>query len=91
MIAGQPLLGGFLSFVCLVNFLLASIIVFLSYKIFLSLESILPSSLSSFGTSIEVFVIAFFRIMCKCVSCDSRKRRPSEWERHTLSRVKKWK
>ncbi|CAK8560684.1 unnamed protein product [Lathyrus sativus] len=30
-------------------------------------------------------------IMCKCVSCDSKKRTPSEWERHTGSRAKKWK
>jgi len=42
-------------------------------------------------TTIDLFVIAFFRIMCKCVSCDSRKRTPSEWERHTGSRAKKWK
>ena len=36
-------------------------------------------------------MISFFRIMCKCVSCDSRKWKPSEWERHTGSRAKKWK
>ncbi|KAK2406846.1 histone-lysine N-methyltransferase ATX3 [Trifolium repens] len=30
-------------------------------------------------------------IMCKCVSCGSRKQTPSEWERHTGSRAKKWK
>jgi hypothetical protein len=42
-------------------------------------------------TSIELFVVAFFRIMCKCGSCDSRKRTPSQWERHTGSRAKKWK
>ncbi|AES67787.1 hypothetical protein MTR_2g099330 [Medicago truncatula] len=30
-----------------------------------------------------------YPIMCKCVSCDSRKRTQSEWERHTGSRAKK--
>ncbi|CAJ2662995.1 unnamed protein product [Trifolium pratense] len=30
-------------------------------------------------------------IMCKCISCGSRKQTPSEWERHTGSRAKKWK
>jgi len=42
-------------------------------------------------TSIELSMIAFLRIMMKCVSCDSRKRTLSECERHTWSRAKKWK
>lgn len=30
-------------------------------------------------------------VECKCGSCGTRKQRPSEWERHTGSRAKKWK
>ncbi|KAF2324880.1 hypothetical protein GH714_020964 [Hevea brasiliensis] len=30
-------------------------------------------------------------IVCKCGSCGSRKQTPSEWERHTGCRAKKWK
>ena len=29
--------------------------------------------------------------MCKCATCGSRKQTPSEWERHTGCRAKKWK
>ena len=41
-----------------------------------------------------LFIILFFphlRIMCKCGSCGSKKYTPSEWERHTGCRAKKWK
>lgn len=31
------------------------------------------------------------RVMCKCGLCGSKKQTPSEWERHTGCRAKKWK
>ncbi|KAJ8900489.1 hypothetical protein K2173_025266 [Erythroxylum novogranatense] len=33
----------------------------------------------------------FHAIVCNCGSCGSRKQTPSEWERHTGCRAKKWK
>jgi hypothetical protein len=37
------------------------------------------------------YIRKFHAIECKCGSCGSRKQSPSEWERHTGCRAKKWK
>ncbi|CAN8253989.1 unnamed protein product [Cochlearia groenlandica] len=37
------------------------------------------------------YIRKFHAIVCKCGSCGARKQTPSEWERHTGCRAKKWK
>lgn len=57
-----------------------------------SQNGVVPEKLMVVCNGMEgIYIPKLHLIMCKCGSCDSRKRTPSEWERHTGSRAKKWK
>lgn len=55
-------------------------------------QSALPDKIYVICTGIEgIYYPNLHLIECKCGSCGTRKQTPSEWERHTGSRAKKWK
>ncbi|KAI3719539.1 hypothetical protein L6452_20441 [Arctium lappa] len=55
-------------------------------------QSMLPDKISVICTGMEgIYYPNLHLIECKCGSCGTRKQTPSEWERHTGSRAKKWK
>ncbi|XLR58528.1 hypothetical protein HN51_012907 [Arachis hypogaea] len=57
-----------------------------------SQKSIVPETVTVVCNDMEgLYFPKLHLIMCKCSSCGSRKHTPSEWERHTGSRAKKWK
>ncbi|KAL1329214.1 histone-lysine N-methyltransferase ATX3 isoform X2 [Arachis ipaensis] len=57
-----------------------------------SQKSIVPETVTVVCNGMEgLYFPKLHLIMCKCSSCGSRKQTPSEWERHTGSRAKKWK
>ncbi|GAU42351.1 hypothetical protein TSUD_350170 [Trifolium subterraneum] len=57
-----------------------------------SQNGVVPEKVTVVCNGIEgVYFPKLHLIMCKCISCGSRKQTPSEWERHTGSRAKKWK
>ncbi|KAL8268570.1 hypothetical protein R6Q59_002368 [Mikania micrantha] len=55
-------------------------------------QSTIPDKISVVCTDVEgIYYSNLHLIECKCGSCGTRKQTPSEWERHTGSRAKKWK
>ncbi|XP_010469021.1 PREDICTED: histone-lysine N-methyltransferase ATX3-like isoform X1 [Camelina sativa] len=55
-------------------------------------ETELPDEVTVVCNGMEgTYIRKFHAIECKCGSCGSRKQSPSEWERHTGCRAKKWK
>ncbi|KAJ0837379.1 putative [histone H3]-lysine(4) N-trimethyltransferase transcription regulator SET family [Helianthus annuus] len=55
-------------------------------------QSTLPDKIVVVCTDVEgIYYPNLHLIQCKCGSCGTRKQTPSEWERHTGSRAKKWK
>ncbi|AEE80251.1 unnamed protein product [Arabidopsis thaliana] len=55
-------------------------------------ETGLPDAITVVCNGMEgTYIRKFHAIECKCGSCGSRKQSPSEWERHTGCRAKKWK
>ncbi|CAH2063183.1 unnamed protein product [Thlaspi arvense] len=55
-------------------------------------EAELPDEITVVCNGMEgTYIRKFHAIVCKCGDCGARKQRPSEWERHTGSRAKKWK
>ncbi|XP_073219890.1 histone-lysine N-methyltransferase ATX3-like isoform X3 [Cicer arietinum] len=57
-----------------------------------SQKSMVPEKVAVVCNGMEgIYIPKLHLIMCKCDSCCSRKQTPSEWERHTGSRAKKWK
>ncbi|KAG7561702.1 Zinc finger PHD-finger [Arabidopsis thaliana x Arabidopsis arenosa] len=55
-------------------------------------ETELPDAVTVVCNGMEgTYIRKFHAIECKCGSCGSRKQSPSEWERHTGCRAKKWK
>ncbi|XP_076950316.1 histone-lysine N-methyltransferase ATX3-like [Bidens hawaiensis] len=54
--------------------------------------STIPEKIPVVCTDMEgIYYTNLHLIECKCGSCGTRKQTPSEWERHTGSRAKKWK
>ncbi|XP_024012806.1 histone-lysine N-methyltransferase ATX3 isoform X2 [Eutrema salsugineum] len=55
-------------------------------------ETELPDEITVVCNGMEgTYITKFHAIECKCGSCGARKQTPSEWERHTGCRAKKWK
>ncbi|KAK9051400.1 hypothetical protein SSX86_028027 [Deinandra increscens subsp. villosa] len=55
-------------------------------------QSTIPDKISVVCTEVEgIYYPNLHLVECKCGSCGTRKQTPSEWERHTGSRAKKWK
>ncbi|KAI3498212.1 hypothetical protein L1887_33981 [Cichorium endivia] len=55
-------------------------------------QSTLPDKISVICNGMEgIYYPNLHLVECKCGSCGTRKQTPSEWERHTGSRAKKWK
>ncbi|CAI9279058.1 unnamed protein product [Lactuca saligna] len=55
-------------------------------------QSTLPDKISVICNNMEgIYYPNLHLVECKCGSCGTRKQTPSEWERHTGSRAKKWK
>ncbi|KAK1425263.1 hypothetical protein QVD17_20612 [Tagetes erecta] len=57
-----------------------------------SAQSTIPEKIHVVCTDVDgIYYPSLHLIECKCGSCGTRKQTPSEWERHTGSRAKKWK
>lgn len=51
-----------------------------------------PEKIIVVCTGVEgIYYPSLHLVECRCGSCGKRKQKPSEWERHTGSRAKKWK
>ncbi|KAK1376627.1 Histone-lysine N-methyltransferase ATX3 [Heracleum sosnowskyi] len=51
-----------------------------------------PDKIIVICTGVEgIYYPSLHLVECRCGSCGKRKQKPSEWERHTGSRAKKWK
>lgn len=57
-----------------------------------SVQNVLPEKVTVVCNGMEgTYIPKLHIVMCKCGSCGSKKYTPSEWERHTGCRAKKWK
>nr|XP_023876913.1 histone-lysine N-methyltransferase ATX3 [Quercus suber]POE80531.1 histone-lysine n-methyltransferase atx3 [Quercus suber] len=55
-------------------------------------QNVLPEKVAVVCNGMEgTYIPNLHIVMCKCGSCGSKKYTPSEWERHTGCRAKKWK
>ncbi|KAI8572644.1 hypothetical protein RHMOL_Rhmol01G0215400 [Rhododendron molle] len=55
-------------------------------------QTMIPDKITVVCTGMEGFYFPSLHLVeCKCGSCGTKKRTPSEWEKHTGSRAKKWK
>lgn len=55
-------------------------------------QTVLPEKVTVVCNGMEgTYIPKLHLIMCKCGACESKKYTPSEWERHTGCRAKKWK
>ncbi|KAG5566002.1 hypothetical protein RHGRI_001807 [Rhododendron griersonianum] len=55
-------------------------------------QTMIPDKITVVCTGMEGFYFPSLHLIeCKCGSCGTKKRTPSEWEKHTGSRAKKWK
>ncbi|KAF5451745.1 hypothetical protein F2P56_026823 [Juglans regia] len=55
-------------------------------------QTVLPEVVTVVCNGMEgTYIRSLHLVMCKCGLCGSKKQTPSEWERHTGCRAKKWK
>ncbi|KAF7153653.1 hypothetical protein RHSIM_Rhsim01G0172300 [Rhododendron simsii] len=55
-------------------------------------QTMIPDKITVVCTGMEGFYFPSLHLVeCTCGSCGTKKRTPSEWEKHTGSRAKKWK
>ncbi|KAM7508572.1 hypothetical protein LguiA_019025 [Lonicera macranthoides] len=55
-------------------------------------QTVMPDKIAVVCTGMEgIYYPSLHMVECKCGSCGTKKQTPSEWERHTGSRAKKWK